>query len=308
MVNLILVNRLAHHRRKHWVWGQTCAVLETEMHDHLGEFMDPQTLPGRSFAVARALLAAVALASAASSSALTVVFADDFEDGNVGDWSKTAQFPDIASVFTSTSHHSGAFGLGVSINVSPSMPSSFASASRQFIAPVAGDYYLDLWVRTEEASMSSLMSAAMYTVRVDNRGIAARISSQSFRHMTFVLDNLLTGVHTLSLGVANTFPSFGDLSNWRGGRYSAFFDDVSIATTAQVPIPEPGTYGLLAPALCLLWISCRRRSRGRGRRAAGLRPAGSPLKFIQCASGPASRSPGRRRWRGGAASARRDRG
>jgi hypothetical protein len=256
---LILVNRLAGHRVNYSLSDQTGAALEPATHNHPGEIMDPQRLPGRCFAVARVFLAAVALASAASSSALTVVFADDFEDGNVGDWSEAAQFPEIASVFTSTRHHSGSFGLGVSINVSPSMPFSFASASREFIAPAAGDYYLDLWVRTDEASMSSLMSAAMYTVRVDNRGIAARISSQTFRHVTFVLDNLSTGAHTLSLGVVNTFPSFGDLSNWRGGLYSAFFDDVSIATTAQAPIPEPGTQGLLASALCLLWFSCRRR-------------------------------------------------
>lgn len=193
------------------------------------------------------LLAAMSLALATSAaSAATTVFSDNFDDGDVSDWTPTTNYGGTTFLgVRSDSVVSPGFALYTWLQAPPGGIQLVARGSRAFSAPVAGDYLLDLSARSSPCDGCTIS----YDVLVDGVLLSRKAAPNAFEARSFALTGLAAGAHTLTLGIHTT--------NASSGRFNASFDDVVISTTA--PIPEPGTWALMAGGLGLVLAAGRRR-------------------------------------------------
>lgn len=196
---------------------------------------------------ARRLLAGVSLALAASAaSAATTVFSDSFDDGDVSDWTLSTNYAGTTFLgVRSDAFVSPGFALYTWLQAPPGGIQLIARGSRTFTAPVAGDYLLDLFARSSPCEGCTIS----YDVLVDGVLLSRKATPDTFEARSFALPGLSAGAHTLTLGIHTT--------NASSGRFNASFDDVVISTTA--PIPEPGSWALMAGGLGLVLAAGRRR-------------------------------------------------
>lgn len=176
-----------------------------------------------------------------------VIFSDDFEDGNVSDWTVSSSAGVITPVVTvrSDSVHAGSYALYTYFDApTGGTGANFVRATHSFTAPTAGNYMLDLWARSSPCSGCTMF----FDVLVDGVLLAHDGTSPSaFKSVGLSLPGLTASAHTLTLGMY-TDAAFS-------GRFNASFDDVVITS-----IPEPATVALLGAGLLVLGFA-RRRAR-----------------------------------------------
>lgn len=206
-----------------------------------------RTTPSPS-AVLRTALGTLAMLAGAAQ-AQTTVFSDSFDNGSVAGWSVSSSanvtVPVVAvrtdsfvsgpgSMWTYFDAPGGGVGAG------------WVRASIGFIAPVAGNYTLDLWARSAPCSGCTMR----FEVFVDGQSLASDgTAPNAFVARSYSLLNLASGAHTLTLGTSTDAAV--------GGRFQASFDDVRISTLA--PIPEPASAALLAMGLAGMGVALHRR-------------------------------------------------
>ena len=193
-----------------------------------------------------------------------VLLADDFEDGDVSNWTHSGPGSTFASTDgggldgSSPNPRPGTYVLRTGF-IAPSEATgpNKSQASINFTAPVAGNYTLDLYARSRNCS-GCVMS---YEILVDSIQLAFQ-SSTTFVHEVISLTALTAGVHTLTLGL--------DTDAASSGNFQAFFDDVCISTGGRNEcfppssgIPLPGPLALIA--LGFLAILSRRQIRNKAR-------------------------------------------
>jgi hypothetical protein len=191
--------------------------------------------------------AVLALAAAWPAQAVTLVFADSFDDGDVSDWSvsKSANVSAPVVSVRTDSFHSGPGALWTYFDApGGGTGAGFVRATHSFTAAVAGDYFLDLWARSSPCSGCTMY----FDILVDGVQLLHDGTSQSgFSQRTLTLAGLSAGVHTLTLGM------FTDGAS--NGRFQASFDDVSITTNA---VPEPASVAMMLAGAAAL-AALRRR-------------------------------------------------
>ncbi len=205
-----------------------------------------KSAPMRPVMVRRLLAAAVLALATSAASAATTVFSDSFDDGDVSDWTLTSNYGGTTFLgVRSDSFVSPGFALFTYLQAPPGGVQLVVRGSRTFSAPVAGDYVLDLSALSSPCSGCTIS----YDVLVNGTLLGRKSMPDAFESRSFALTGLAAGEHTLTLGIHTT--------NASSGRFSASFDDVVISTTA--PIPEPGTWALMAGGLGLVLAAGRRR-------------------------------------------------
>lgn len=188
------------------------------------------------------LLACGAMTSSAS--ATSVVFSDNFDDGDVSDWSiQTNAIGETKVAVQRDSFVSPDFSLQVYLDAPPAGSNLFATATKTFLAPVSAEYSLDFYARSTFCDVCLIS----YEIFVDGIRITRTSAPSAFESRTFSLPALAAGVHTLGLGV-HTDTAFS-------GRFNASFDNVKISTTA--PIPEPEIYFQMIAGLCMIGFILR---------------------------------------------------
>ena len=179
-----------------------------------------------------AALGGVIALSAMSANATTIVFSDNFDYGDVSDWTKTDNSGgSVNSFVTTTAALPSGSGLAmlVGFNAPPGGSNIEVRATNSFNAPVAGDYDLDMLASNRLCS-GCVMS---YDVLLDGSSLGRfQVASNTnvFAHH-FDLDGLAAGSHTITLG----FHTTGAAS----GGFTATFDNVEISTQESV-VPVPG--------------------------------------------------------------------
>lgn len=152
-----------------------------------------------------------------------VVFSDNFDDGDVTDWTKTTNYGGPTFVTADTTEFVlPSYSLETYLEPGPSGSDLYVRASHDFSAPVASDYSLNLWARSRDCSGCVIS----YDVLVDGVLLDRVNQEVDFEQRSFLLSGLAPGTHTLSLGMYTT--------NASSGRFYAKFDDVVIS---QVPLP-----------------------------------------------------------------------
>ena len=193
------------------------------------------------------VLAMMLLLSGRPTSA-TIIFSDNFDNGDVSDWVKTTNYGGSSAVTVrSDSFVSPDFSLFTYLDAPPGGISLFVHASHDFVAPLTTDYTLDFWGRSSPCSGCTIS----YDVLVDGVLLDRKFAPTAFEQRSFALNGLSAGTHLLSLGIFTT--------NASSGRFSASFDNVVISTTSTT-IPEPSAlllYGL--GFLGLIGYSWRKR-------------------------------------------------
>jgi hypothetical protein len=203
----------------------------------------------RFLKIAQMGLALSALIVGPAANAGTIVFSDDFEDGLVNDWNKSTNFGGTTAIVASGTSHTGNFGLETYLEVPPlSGTDLYVRASHDFLAPVAGDYILNLWARSTSCNGCTIS----YDVIVDGTSLARSTAPTAFEERTFSLEGLAAGPHTITLGMFTTLAV--------SGHFFSSFDDVVISTSA--PVPELPTFALLAAGLVLVRLVQRTRQEG----------------------------------------------
>lgn len=179
-----------------------------------------------------ALAVAVVTVWSFSAQAL-VVFSDNFDDGDVSDWTKTDNSGGaINSFVTTTAALPSGSGLAmlVGFNAPPGGSNIIVRATNTFNAPVAGDYDLDLLASNRLCS-GCVMSYDILLDSVSYGRFQVASNTEVFaQHIDF--DGLTAGLHTLTLGFHTTGAS--------SGGFTATFDNVQVSTQESV-VPVPGS-------------------------------------------------------------------
>lgn len=207
------------------------------------------------FATLLTLGALVAGVSTGASAAPVTVFSDDFEDGNVADWSVSSSAnigTPVVTVRSDSTHAGSAYALHTYFDApGGGSGAGFVHASRQFDLAWAGDFTLDLWARSSPCSGCTMF----FDVLLDGVSLWRDGSSPTaFVQRSVDLSGLTAGLHTLTLGMYTNAAS--------SGRFNASFDDVRLTGEAPVTandVPEPATGALVASALAAITLLRRRR-------------------------------------------------
>ena len=176
----------------------------------------------------RKLFWAAALAAAVSveAQAATIVFADDFNDNDVSDWS-------FVSNHTSAGVDTDGI-LGPYIDAPPGGSNLTARASRT-LTLLAGDYSLSL----DAFAIVCQGCTVSYDVIFDGVSLTRTAGTNAFQARTFDLGSLAAGDYTLTLGMHTT--------NASSGHFLAKFDNVVLTGDNLVTgsVPEPGAWALM---------------------------------------------------------------
>jgi hypothetical protein len=189
--------------------------------------------------IACASLLAIGSGSSTRATA-AILFADSFDDGDIGDWSRT-------------SNHGGASGIAIRtdlvvspggaltafLEAPPGGSSLFSRASHGFSAAVTGDFTLTL----AALSAPCLGCTISYDVIVDGVLLDRRAAPLAYEARRYDLVGLAAGSHTLTLGM------FTDVAF--AGRFTASFDDVVIASK-----PTTRSSGCRCHRRCFCWDRC----------------------------------------------------
>jgi hypothetical protein len=183
---------------------------------------------------------ALALLVQPMAAAAAIVFSDNFDDGDVSDWSMATNHGGTTAVTVrSDSVVSPSFALFTYLEPPPAGNDLYVHAYRDFLAPVTAVYSLDLWARSSPCSGCTIS----YEVLLDSNSIDRRSTPNAFEARAYDLGTLVAGTHRLSLGIYTT--------NASSGRFNASFDDLIVSTAAAVPAPATlalGALGLLGRA------------------------------------------------------------
>jgi hypothetical protein len=200
----------------------------------------------------RSLLVAMACAASLPAAA-AVVFADDFEDADVSDWAVSASAGVITPVVTTRtdSVHGGSHAMWVYFDApNGGRGANTVRATHSFVAPVAGDYTIELWARSAPCGGCTMS----FDVLLDGMLLTRDGGSPSaFTQETFSFTGLAAGLHQLTLGMHTNAAA--------SGRFQASFDDVRISTTAVIPTAVPAPAGLALVLAGLGVVGAQRRSR-----------------------------------------------
>ena len=192
----------------------------------------------------RKLFWAAALAAAVSveAQAATIVFADDFNDNDVSDWS-------FASNHAVAGTDTGGI-LGPYINAPPGGSNLTARASRT-LTLLAGDYTLSL----DAFAIVCQGCTVSYDVIFDGVSLTRTAGTNVFQARTFDLGSLAAGDYTLTLGMHTT--------NASSGHFLAKFDNVVLTGDNLVTggVPEPGAWALMILGFGGAGAALRRRRR-----------------------------------------------
>jgi hypothetical protein len=197
---------------------------------------------------------------ASSASATTIVFSDDFQDGDLAGWTLSSNYGGTSGIENtllgggasgSSTLGAGDRSLRAFMVPPPGIPLSnttFTRAVTNFSAFAAGTYTLDLEARSRNCSGCTIF----YEILLDGSALIDHTSPsagnvQAFEAKQFTLAGLSAGTHTLSLGVYTT--------NASSGEFQAFFDDVVISTD----IPEPATVAIFGLGLAGIGFSRRKK-------------------------------------------------
>ncbi|HEY9191524.1 MAG TPA: PEP-CTERM sorting domain-containing protein [Methyloversatilis sp.] len=191
------------------------------------------------------------LASLSGTASAATVFSDNFEDGDVSDWSvsHSANISVPVLAIRTDSVHAGVGALWTYFDApSGGTGAGYVRASHDFTAAAgATDFVLDLWARSSPCQGCTMF----YDVLLDGQQLTHDASAQSsFMGRTFSLGTLATGKHTLTLGMYTTGAS--------SGRFNATFDDIVISANIAA-VPEPESYSMLLAGLCVVTTLARRR-------------------------------------------------
>jgi len=174
----------------------------------------------------------------------TVIFTDNFDDGDVSDWTKFSNFGGTTNVTVrGDTFVSAGYSLYTYLSAPPTGSALTVQASHGFTAPSAGDYTLTLWAKSDPCSGCTIS----YDVIVDGVRLDRKQQTGAFEYRTIYLSNLASGAHTLTLGMFTTVAI--------NGTFSASFDDVSIVTGT----PEPSSALLMISGLGVLGAALRKR-------------------------------------------------
>lgn len=193
-----------------------------------------------------AALAAVAMGAEAR--AATIVFADDFNDNDVSDWSFVSNHA-VSGVDT------GGI-LGPYINAPPGGVQLTARASRT-LTLLAGDYTLAL----DAFAIVCGGCTVSYDILFDGVSLTRTAGTNAFQARSFNLGTLAAGDHTITLGMHTT--------NASSGHFLAKFDNVVLSgDNLVVPggIPEPGAWALMILGFGAAGAAIRGRDPRRHRR------------------------------------------
>ncbi len=173
------------------------------------------------------------LASTPCLFATTVIFSDNFDDGDISDWTKSTNYGSTSAIEASSNFVVSGLSLNTFLIAPPGGTNLVVRAEHDFFAPVTGTYTIDM-----DASSAICGGCTIsYDVLVDNV-LQVRKNITVFENRSFNI-GLSAGTHTLSLGMHTT--------NASSGQFNAFFDNVVILTEENVPsaVPEPSSFLLL---------------------------------------------------------------
>jgi hypothetical protein len=187
-----------------------------------------------------AALSAAALSAPAQAS--TIVFSDNFDDGDVSDWT------------FSTNYAAGVAGtdldgvMGPYIDAPPGGNDLYARRSIT-LDLLAGDYTLDLDAYAVVCSGCTIS----YDVIFDGESLTRAAGTNAFEGRSFNLGALSAGSYTLTLGMHTT--------NASSGHFLAKFDNVVLRGDNLVGggVPEPATWGLMILGFAGAGAAIRRR-------------------------------------------------
>lgn len=200
--------------------------------------------------IALATLFAIGSAAPMPATAATV-FADGFDDGDIGDWSSASNHGGVSGIAIRTDFVVSPGGaLAAFIEAPPGGSSLFSRALHEFTTSASGDYTLTLAAASAPCSGCTIS----FDVIVDGVLLDRRAAPLAYEARSYDLADLSAGSHTLTLGMFTTVAF--------AGRFTASFDDVAITSTLGEPVvdvPLPSSLLLLGSVLAA--IASRRSSR-----------------------------------------------
>lgn len=195
----------------------------------------------------RALVLALSLGIGSTTASAAVIFSDNFDDGDVSDWTKTTNFLDGDTVVTVRSDSFVSAPYAMLVYLIPRTGSGtdlFVRASKAFTTVVSGSHHIEL-----NASSGSCNGCIIsFDVLVDGNLLERAQFTAGFSSRSLNVD-LSAGDHTLTLGM-HTTAAFS-------GTFPASFDNVRISDGRL--IPEPGALALLGLGFAGLMATRRRK-------------------------------------------------
>jgi hypothetical protein len=191
---------------------------------------------------------AAAGALAATPAQADTLFFDDFEDGDVSDWTLTSNHDNPFRIAT-TDAATGDFALETYLEPGRQGGGFNASATKEFILSRA---YTNVVLSFSAKSVPCDTCTISYEGNFnDTFGGLASFSGTDLNYTPRIISipDLAAGTYRLRLGVFTT-QAFA-------GRFSAKFDDVSITGTAAVP--EPATWAMMIGGFAGMGVALRRR-------------------------------------------------